>query len=79
MTELITVPTFTFNQGDIFNQEIPSERPIQVLYYDGTIALRQESSEFESDNEILIEPTFLDALFKAIKKHQKEANQKLNP
>lgn len=73
MAELITVPTFTFNQGDIFNSDPQVERPIHVDFYSGSICLRQDG-EYETQEQILISPAYLDKLFKAIKKHQKEAN-----
>lgn len=72
MASLITVPTFTFNQGDVFNQDEHSERPIHVDYYNGSICLRQDG-DFVSQEEIIISPKHLDALFKEIKKHQKDA------
>lgn len=70
-TKLISVPTFTFNQGDmLLDNEF--ERPISVDFYNGCIVLRQDG-EFENQEEILISPKFLDALFKEIKKHKPEA------
>lgn len=77
MAELITVPTFVFNQGDVFNGENNVERPIIVSYYDGTIDLQQEG-EYDKPERILITPEYLDKLFKEIKKHQKEAESFLN-
>lgn len=74
---LITVPTFTFNQGDIFLGEGNAERPIQVNYYSGSIELVQEG-EYEDAGRIAILPEHLDKLFKAIKKHQKDAEFFLN-
>lgn len=38
-TELITVPTFTFNQGEF--GETDWEKPIQVSFYNGQIELRK--------------------------------------
>lgn len=71
MQDLITVPTFTFDQGDIWDGENNSERPIQVLYYDGTICLNQNG------NEVLISPAHFENLFKAIRKHLPEATKAL--
>lgn len=77
MSELITVPTFTFNQGSLFNGDTDVERPIHVDYYNGTITLRQEG-EFTQEETINIHPKFLDALFKEIKKHLPNANKMLD-
>lgn len=72
-TKLITTPTFTFNQGDQF-YDSEFERPISVDFYNGNITLRQDR-EYEQQEEILIHPKYLDALFKAIKKHKVEADK----
>lgn len=74
-TELITVPTFTFNQGDIF-QDAETERPISVDFYKDSIVLRQDGN-FDQQEQILIHSKYLDALFKAIKKHKMEADEYL--
>lgn len=71
MAELITVPTFTFDQGDIWDEQPDSERPIQVLYYVGSIVLHQNGQE------ILISPTHFENLFRQIRKHLPEANKRL--
>lgn len=70
-TTLTTVPTFRFDQGDIWDQESVSERPIDVLYYNGIISLEQNG------NEVLLLPENINALFRAIKKHLPEALKKL--
>lgn len=72
MSELITVPTFTFEQGRML-EDVDVEYPISVDYYNGTICLRQEHA-----GEIKICPKYLDSLFKEIRKHQKAANFHLN-
>lgn len=79
MAELITVPTFTFNQGDMYQSDPDSERPIHVDFYNGTICLRQDG-EFEQQEEIKISPKYLDRFFREIKKHlpDAEAVLKLN-
>lgn len=71
MNQLITVPTFTFEQGDPWEQEPDSERPIQVLYYDNCISLEQNGES------VLISPAHFENLFKAIRKHLPEANKAL--
>lgn len=75
MAELISVPTFIFNQGEIFQDET-CEKPIHVDYYNGTIVLRQDG-EFKQQEEIKISPIFLEKLFKEIKKHQPNAEKLL--
>lgn len=71
MTELITVPTFTFIQGDVFDGR---ENPIQVLYWNGgeLIELRQEGT-----NGILINTDCIKKLAKLIMHHLPEATNKL--
>lgn len=64
MANLITVPTFLFQQS---NEDGVSEQPILVQYYNGTISLDQE------DNSINIQPEMLQPLFKEIKKHLPDA------
>ena len=71
MAELITVPTFTFNQGKA-NDGDYEENPISVDFYNGSIILRQDGS-FDQQEKIVIHPKYLDALFKEIKKHRPEA------
>lgn len=73
MTDLITVPTFTFRQGKHSDNSF-EENPIQVSFYNGSIELRQEG-EFDQDESILISPKYLDALFKSIKKSLPEAKE----
>lgn len=71
-TELITVPTFEFKQGDIFSGTDNAEKPINVDFYNGSICLRQDGG-YEKQETINILPEYVDALFRAIKKHRKEA------
>lgn len=70
MSELITVPTFVFNQGDLGDMKF--ELPIHVDYYNGTIVLRQDG-DYDAQETINISPEYLDKLFKEIKKHLPEA------
>jgi hypothetical protein len=70
-TNLITVPTFTFYQGEVFDFE-GAERPISVDYYNDTICLRQDG-DYNQQEVIIIKPEYLDKLFKAIKKYKSEA------
>lgn len=76
MSKLITVPTFTFEQGDVYS-DAEHERPIHVDFYNGCICLRQKG-EFDQDEEIKIHPQFLNALFKEIKRHKPDAELVLN-
>ncbi len=75
MTNLITVPTFTFNQGDIFEG---AEPPVQVCFYNGTDdkALIEISQEGRYVNFTSIDE--LKQLVKLIQKHLPEAEHKLN-
>ncbi len=75
MTNLITVPTFTFSQGEIHEG---AEYPVQVCFYnnhDGKplIELSQEGRyvNFTSIDE-------LKQLVKLVQKHLPEAQHKLN-
>jgi len=63
MSELITVPTFVFDQE---NEDV-NEYPIRVSYYNGSIELAQR------DNAIILHPEFVKQLFKEIIKHQPNA------
>jgi hypothetical protein len=74
--QLITVPTFTFNQGDVFDMDGTAEKPIHVDFYDGVICLRQDGN-YDQQEEIIISPKYLAALFKAIMKHKPEAERML--
>lgn len=67
MADLITAPTFTFKQGDIFTGDTNVEYPIQVIYYKDTICLEQNG------NSINIISEKLSALVKEIKNHLPEA------
>ena len=66
-TELITVPTFTFNQQDA--EKDVWEEPISVDFYNGTICLRQNGNYDEQEN-INISVEYFEALFKAIRKYK---------
>lgn len=75
MADLITVPTFTFNQGDVFSgEDLQAERPIHVDYFNGSIQLRQDG-EFDEQEKILISDAFLDKLFKEIKSIRRKHRQ----
>lgn len=70
MADLITVPTFTFKQGDPFEG---GEYPIQVLYWnDDMVELNQKG------NEVLIRAEYLRKLVKEIERHLPEAKKKLS-
>lgn len=71
MAELTTVPTFVFFQGDPWSGDHPSEHPVQVEYFRGSICLSQNG------NEIILLPEFYEKLFKEIKKHFPEAQMSL--
>lgn len=43
-TGLVTVPTFIFEQGDVFTGEGNAEYPIQVCYYNGYIEITQNGN-----------------------------------
>lgn len=68
-TQLITVPSFVFDNG--------TEIPIQVNYYNGSIELRQ-AGNFDTPETIMLDPSEVKSLIKAIIKHQPEANEWLN-
>ena len=75
MTQLITVPTFTFEQGDIHEGY---ELPVSVLYYNGRdndpmIVLSQEGREV-----LFTDLKVLKKLVRLIGEHQDEAKRKLN-
>ncbi len=72
MAELTTVPMFVFYQGNPWEQEFPSEYPIEVKFYNGTISLEQEG------NSIKIQPEYFERLFKEIRKHRPAAEHELN-
>lgn len=75
MADLMTVPTFVFNQGDVFDEN-GAERPIHVDYYNGSICLRQYDGDVKE--EIIISEDYLHSLFKEIKKHLPDAQHFLN-
>ena len=68
---LITVPTFTYQQGKHFDDSF-KENPIQVSFYNGSIELSQEGGSDENKT-VLIHPDHFEPLFKAIKKNMPEA------
>ena len=68
MTKLITTPNFLFTQ--IIEELV--EYPIHVIYWDGTIELKQ------NDKSILIEEVLLNKLFNEIKTHLPKAKKHLN-
>lgn len=67
MSKLITIPNFTFTQGDPFDLEEGTEYPIEVQYYRDSICLVQNG------NEILISGSHYKKLFKEAAKHYEEA------
>ncbi|WP_315823028.1 hypothetical protein [Paraflavitalea speifideaquila] len=73
MPELIIVPTFTFEQGDVFSGDHKVERPICVEYYNGTIVLNQGENGC-----VNILPEYFDKLVREIKRHKKDAEWALN-
>lgn len=75
MSELITVPTFTYHQGKHSNDTLV-ENPIRIEYYNGTICLKQDGG-YDTEETINIDPDHLVQLFRAIKKHLPEAEQRL--
>lgn len=68
VTELRTVPTFTFYQID----EDGMEQPINVIYWNGSIELEQ------SNSSILLYPDTIKELFKQIQKNIPEAQRALD-
>jgi hypothetical protein len=74
MSQLKTVPTFTFKQGDIFKMDSSVERPITVNYYNGSIELEQDG-EYDAPEIIQIHPEYIKAFFKEVLKHIPEAEQ----
>lgn len=74
-SQLITVPTFTFNQGDMF-EDGEFERPVSVDFYNGCICLRQDG-DYPIQETIKIHPAFFEKLVKAIRRHKVEADKSL--
>jgi hypothetical protein len=73
MNELITVPTFTFSQGEIFEG---AENPVRVCYYNnGDSKLIELSQEDRSINFSNLDQ--LKKLVKLVEKHLPEASIKL--
>lgn len=77
MSELVTVPTFTFQQGSMAKNDSDYESPIRVEFYNGTICLRQWG-EYDVEECINVHPKYLEKLFKEIKKHMPNAMTILN-
>lgn len=77
MAELVTVPTFTFQQGSVAKADSDYESPIRVEFYNGSISLRQEG-EYDVEEVINIHPKYFEKLFKEIKKHMPDAMGILN-
>lgn len=71
MTELDTCPSFLFEQLD--SDSCMIETPIQVVYWNGNIELRQRDNGYVILNNDEIKP-----LFKAILKHYQEAQSSLH-
>ena len=67
---LTTTPTFIINQGDPYDG---GEQPIQVIYWNegDLIELRQ------GEDEVLIQTSILNKVFRLIKRHLPEATDKL--
>lgn len=64
MAELITVPSFVYEQY--------GEGALQVNYYNGTIEIKQY------DDSILIKDDSFEKLFREIRKHKNEAKEILD-
>ena len=71
--KLTIVPTFTFNQGDMFTDD-QFERPVHVDFYENCIAIRQDG-EYKQQEEIKLHPKYIKELFRQIIKHQKDAEE----
>lgn len=67
---LNTVPNFLFQQTKDGNS---IERPIEVLYYKGTVTLKQIDDEYE--NEVLIDNDKLEEFIRLLRKKFIEAQQ----
>lgn len=67
-TQLVTVPSFMFDNG--------IEKSIQVNYYNGSIELVQDG-DFDTPDRILLDPDAMRRLFKDIVKHLPEAIETL--
>jgi hypothetical protein len=70
MADLITVPTFTYNQGRPGDKSF--ESPIQIEFYNGTITLCQDGG-YDVQERINIHPEHFEKLVKEIRKHLPEA------
>lgn len=74
MTELVTVPTFSFSQGDVYEGY---QLPVSVRYYNGLddsleISIAQEDIEIVFSNLQVLK-----ALVKEIERHHSEAYKNL--
>ena len=77
-TELVTVPNFTFNQGDPFSGDgsLSVERPIEVRFYNGSIELVQQGNYPQQPEKILISTEYLKELFNEISAHLPESKKR---
>lgn len=74
MNELITVPTFTFSQGDVFDG---AEMPVQVCFFNnGKTKLIELQQEGRTINFTNLEQ--LKKLVKLVEKHLPEATSRLD-
>lgn len=74
-TELITVPTFIFNQGELLTDN-DSEFPIQVTYWNDGEMVELKTLNYTNES-IIIRTKDLKSLFKEIERHLSEATNKL--
>jgi len=69
-TELTTVPSFIFPNGD--------EQPLFVAYYNGSIEITQSHYGEDEMQSIQLSPDFVKDLLKEILRHRPEAEKLLN-
>lgn len=74
MSELITVPTFTFKQGELFDTDV--EQPLHVDYFNGSIQIRQDGG-YDQQESINISSKHIKAFFKEVLKHLPDAEHYL--
>ena len=75
MAELITVPTFTFNQGDVFaGCDVVAERPVRINFYLDSIEIEQDG-DFDQPERVLLSVEYFEKLVKEIRKHLPEATK----
>lgn len=75
MSELITVPSFVYYQGELGDDIY--ERPLVVKFYcGGVIEITQEDGKYKNDIQISV--NHVEKLFREIKKHLSEATTILN-